>query len=114
MKKTGLILSSVLFSFFIILSSSAFAHEGEHDDEHGKGSMEHEKMEEGSGSSDMHSDMEKNEEYKSGHKEAEEEEGSFSYKRHRKEMNDKKKTMQENMHNPAGAAGKMEEGSGTK
>jgi len=106
-------LSSILFSFFIILSSSAFAHEDEHDDLYEDGSATHQKLEEGSGSSAVQSGTEKAEEYKSGHEEAEEE-GSFSYKRHRKEMNDKKKAMQENMRNPADAAGKMEEGSGTK
>jgi hypothetical protein len=105
MKKPGLILSSVLFSFFLILSSSAFAHDGELDDAHKKGSELHKKIEEGSGSSAVQSDMHKTEEYKSGHDEAEEE-GSFSYKRHRKEMSEKKKAMQEN------ASDKMEEGSG--
>ena len=108
MKKSGLMLSSVLFSFFIILSSSAFAHEGEHDDASGKGSAEHEKYEEGSGSSAVQSGMGKAEEYQSGH----EEEGSFSYKRHRKEMQEK--AMRENMHTPQAASGKMEEGSGKK
>ncbi len=113
MKKSGLILSSILFSFFIILSSSAFAHEGEHDDAYEEGSAKHQKLEEGSGSSAVQSGVEKAEEYKSDHEEAEEE-GSFSYKRHRKEMSAKKKAIQENMQNPAGAAGKMEEGSGKK
>lgn len=105
MKKTGLILSSVLFSFFIILSSSAFAHEGDHEEGHEKGKELHKKMDEGSGSSAVQSEVEKAEEYKSGHEEAEEE-GSFSYKSHRKEMSEKKKAMQED------AAGKMNEGSG--
>jgi hypothetical protein len=104
MKKPGLILS-VLFAFFIILSSSAFAHESDHEEAYEKGKELHKKMDEGSGSSAVQSEMEKAEEYKSGHEEAEEE-GSFSYKRHRKEMGEKKKSMQE------GAAGKMKEGSG--
>ncbi len=99
-------LSSILFSFFIILSSSAFAHDGEKDDAHENGSAEHQKMEEGSGSSAVESEMHKGEEYKSDH-EGTEEEGSFSYKRHRKEMSEKKKAMQEE-----GASGKMKEGSG--
>jgi hypothetical protein len=105
MKKTGLILSSVLFAFFIILSSSSFAHESDHEDVHEKGKELHKKMDEGSGSSAVQSEMGKAKEYKSGHEEAEEE-GSFSYKRHRKEMSEKKKSMQE------GAADKMQEGSG--
>ena len=105
MKKPGLILSSVLFSFFIILSSSAFADDGKHGDAYEEGSALHKKMEEGSGSSAVQSEMGKAEEYKSKHEEAEEE-GSFSYKRHRKEMSEKKKAIQEN------ASGKMEEGSG--
>lgn len=103
MKKSGLILSSVLF--FFVLSSSAFAHDGKLEDAHEKGSELHKKMEEGSGSSAVQSGKHKAEEYKDGHHEAEEE-GSFSYKRHRKEMSEKKKTMQEN------ATDKMEEGSG--
>jgi hypothetical protein len=41
MNKPVLILSSVLFSFSIILSSSAFAHDGELDDAHEKGSELH-------------------------------------------------------------------------
>ena len=105
MKKSGLILSSVLFLFFLILSSSAFAHEGELDDAHEKGQELHKKIEEGSGSSAVESGKHKAEEYKAGHDEAEEE-GSFSYKRHRKEMSEKKKDMQEH------ASDKMEEGSG--
>jgi hypothetical protein len=113
MKKPGLMLSSILFCFFFVLTASAFAHEDELHDAYEEGSALHQKLEEGSGSSAVESGMEKAEEYKSGHEEAEEE-GSFSYKRHRKEMNAKKKAMQENMHNPAGAAGKMEEGSGKK
>jgi hypothetical protein len=105
MKKTGLMLSSILVTFFFILSTSAFAHDSEHEDAHEKGKELHKKMEEGSGSSAVQSGMGKTEEYKAGHEEAEEE-GSFSYKRHRKEMSEKKKAMQE------GASGKMEEGSG--
>lgn len=108
MKKSGLILLAVLFSFFIILSSSAFAHEGEHDDSSGKGSGDHQKLEEGSGSSAVESSHEKAEEYKAGHEEAEEE-GSFSYKRHRKEMKAKEKAVQEDTQK--GASGKMKEGS---
>jgi hypothetical protein len=53
----------------------------------------------------VQSGTQKAEEYKSGHEEAEEE-GSFSYKRHRKEMSEKKKAIQEN------ASDKMKEGSG--
>lgn len=111
MNKPSLIFSSFLFSLFMILSSSAFADKNGQHDASGKDSAGHEKYEEGSGSSAVQSGVEKTEEYKSGHKEAEEE-GSFSYKRHRKEM--KEKTMQENMHTPEGASGKMEEGSGSK
>jgi len=110
MKKAGLILSAVLFSFFIVLSSSAFADKGSHGD---NGSAGHQKFEEGSGSSAVESSMEKAEEYKAGHEGAEDE-GSFSYKRHRKEMKDKEKAMQEGMPMPAGTSGKMEEGSGKK
>jgi hypothetical protein len=105
MKKSVLILFSVLFSFFLILSSSASAHDGALEDAHEKGSELHKKMEEGSGSSAMQSGKHKAEEYKSEHEGAEEE-GSFSYKRHRKEMSEKKKAMEEN------ASDKMEEGSG--
>ncbi len=110
MKKAGWILSAVLFSLFIIHASSAFAHEGEHDDSSGKGSGEHQNFEEGSGSSAIQSSTEKAEEYKSDHEEAEEE-GSFSYKRHRKEMKAKEKAMQEDTHSPAGTSGRMKEGS---
>ena len=113
MKKAGLILSSVLFSLFIILSSSAFADKGSHSDSSGNGPADHQKFEEGSGSSAVGSSMEKTEEYKSGH-EAAEEEGSFSYRRHRSEMKDKEKAMREGMPMPAGTSGKMEEGSGKK
>ena len=108
MKKAGLILSSVLFSLFIILSSSAFADKGSHSDSSGNGPADHQKFEEGSGSSAVGSSMEKAEEYKSDHEGKEE--GSFSYKRHRKEMKAKEKAMQEEI----GASGKMEEGSGKK
>ncbi len=107
MKKSGLILITILFSTFLILSSSAFADKDGHHESSGKGSAEHGNYEEGSGTSAVHSGKEKVEEYKSGHQEVEEE-GSFSYKRHRREM--KEKAMQENM----GASDKMEEGSGKK
>jgi hypothetical protein len=113
MNKAGITFSAVLFSFFIALSSSAFADKGGHHDASEKAG-EHGKYEEGSGSSAVHSSTEKAEEYKKGHEEAEEE-GSFSYKRHRKEMKAKEKSMQEGMHAPEEAAGKMmEEGSGKK
>ncbi len=110
MKKTVLIFSAVLFSFFIVLSSSAFADKGSHPDSSENGSADHQKFEEGSGSSAVQSSMEATEEYKSGHEEAEEE-GSFSYRRHRKEMKDQEKAMQEGMPMPASGSGKMEEGS---
>ena len=113
MKKTGLIFSAVIFSFFIVLSSSAFADKGSHADSSGKGSAEYQKFEEGSGTSAVQSSMEKREEYKSGHEGAEDE-GSFSYRRHRQEMKDQEKAMQEGMPMPAGTSGQMEEGSGKK
>ena len=106
MKKTGLIFSAFLFSFCIVFSSSALADKGSHDsNEHG--SADSHKLEEGSGTSAVQSGKE----YKSEH-EGEEEEGSFSYKRHRKEMKDKEKAMQEGMHAPEGDSGHMQEGSG--
>jgi len=114
MKKTGLIFSAVVFSFFIIHSSSAFAHEGDHDDSYENGSAKHQKFEEGSGSSAVRSSMEKAEKYQSGHEGAENKEG-YSYRQHRKEMKDMEKNMREGMHMPAGTSGKMmEEGSGKK
>ena len=90
MRKAGLSISTILFSLFLILPATSFAHEGEDgkSSDHGKESMEHKQYEEGSGSSAMESSHE-GKEYKKGHEEAEEE-GSFSYKRHRKEMNEKK------------------------
>ncbi len=110
MKKTVLIFSAVLFSFFIVLSSSAFADKGGHQDSSGQRSAGQQQFEEGSGSSAVGSSMEKAEEYKSGHEGAEDE-GSFSYKRHRKEMKDKEKAMQEGIPMPTGS-GTMQEGSG--
>ena len=107
MKKTGLIFSAFLFSFFIVFSSSALADKGSHHDSNEQGSADHQKLEEGSGTSAVQSEKE----YKSEH-ESEEDEGSFSYRRHRKEMKDKEKAMQEGMHTPEGDSGHMQEGSG--
>lgn len=112
MTKAGLILSTILFSTFLIFTSSAFADKDGRHDSSEKGSADHGQYEEGSGTSAVQSGVEKTEEYKSGHAKEEEEEGSFSYKRHRKEM--KEKTMQEGMPAPADASGKIEEGSGKK
>ena len=110
MKKASIIISSLLFSFLLIIPMQSFAHEGEHKEsgDHGKG-MEHQKMEEGSGSSAMESSSHEKEYAEEG-----EEEGSFSYRRHREEM--KHKSMKGEMEAPAGAApaGKMEEGSGKR
>jgi len=113
MKKTGLIFSAVLFSFFILQSSPAFADKGGHSDSYENDLSGDQKLEEGSGSSAVQSSMGTTEEYTSGHEEAGEE-GSISYKRHRKEMKAKEKAMQESMPMPAGNSGKMEEGSRKK
>lgn len=106
MKKVGLSISTILFSLFLILPSMSFAHGGEHDksSDHGKESKGGQQYEEGSGSSAVEPSHE-GKEYKSGHEEAEEE-GSFSYKRHRKEMNEKK-AMEKESH-------EKEEGSGSR
>ncbi|GJL78445.1 MAG: hypothetical protein NPINA01_14340 [Nitrospinaceae bacterium] len=116
MKKAGLAVSTILFSLCLAFPSLSFADKGHghgESSDHGKGSMGHQKMEEGSGSSAMESSA-KGKEYESGHEG--EEEGSFSYKRHRKEMQEKK-AMEEgsSMGSPAAASEeKMEEGSGMR
>ena len=115
MKKAGLTLTIILFSLFLILPSLSFAHDDEHgkQSDHGQEPMGNERYEEGSGSSALKSSHE-GKEYKSNHEEAKEE-GSFSYKRHRKEMK-QKKAMEEGMANPAStdSGGKMAEGSGKR
>lgn len=107
MKKAGLAISTVLFSLLLILPSVSSAHEGEHDksSDHGK---EHKQYEEGSGSSAVEPSHE-GKEYKSDHHEEAEEEGSFSYRRHRKEMKEKKAMEEEH-----GSSHKKEEGSGSR
>lgn len=106
MRKAGLSISAILFSLFLIIPSLSFAHGDDHDksSDHSKGH----KQEEGSGSSAVEPSHE-GKEYKSDHHEEAEEEGSFSYKRHRKEMKEKK-TMEEEH----GSSHKKEEGSGSR
>ncbi len=110
MKNRILAISAVLFSAALILSSGAFAHEGEHKE--GKDAMGHGKFEEGSGSSEVKSGHE-GKEYEHESKE----EGSFSYRKHREETKHKAKTMQEGSSGEmemkaAPHSEKMEEGSG--
>jgi len=88
MKKASLTISAILLSLFLVLPSMSFAHDDEHEKDHGKESKKHQEYEEGSGSSEVESSH-KGKEYEADHEEAEEE-GSFSYKRHRKEMKEKK------------------------
>ena len=86
MKKAVITISTLLFSFMLIFPGLSLAHEGEHSQssDHGQGSMEHQKFEEGSGSSMIESSSEKKEYAE------DKDEGSFSYKGHREEMKHKK------------------------
>ena len=111
MRKTGMTISALLFSLTLILPALSFAHEGEQGQspDHGQGSGEHQKFEEGSGSSALESSSE-GKEYGE-----DKEEGSFFYRRHREEMKHQK-AMEEGMGKPAatGSSEKMKEGSGKR
>ena len=111
MRKAGITISALLFSLLLILPVLSFADEGEQgqSSDHGQVSGEHQKFEEGSGSTALESSSEGKEYVE------DEEEGSFSYRRHRKEMKHQK-AMEEGIGKPAstGSSEKMEEGSGKR
>lgn len=101
-----MIIFSLLSSFLLIIPILSFA-QGEHGDSSDRSKESRQKFEEGSGSSAMKSSSENGE-----YADEDKEEGSFSYRRHGKNMK-REKSMRGGMEAPAEAdpEGKMQEGS---